>query len=158
MWLYYKPDISEERFASIFMVKEITDAINYRYTFPRSLFSSTLKMETTRSSETSVYYKPVRRHIPEDGIVDVYCFHHGSKGASTSVSVVISSDVLPEFIRQWVISGNTKIFSLPQCCLRKMAVRRVDGRPHWLAAAQNISPSVFTLEAATLGWSLYGGR
>jgi hypothetical protein len=31
--------------------------------------SSTLKMEATRSSETSVYNKPTQRHIPEDGIL-----------------------------------------------------------------------------------------
>jgi hypothetical protein len=35
------------------------------------LFScySTLKMEATRSSETSVYNKPTWRHVPEDDIV-----------------------------------------------------------------------------------------
>jgi hypothetical protein len=37
-------------------------------TFPRSRFSSILKMEATRSSETSDYNKPTRRHIPEDDI------------------------------------------------------------------------------------------
>jgi hypothetical protein len=31
------------------------------------LTSSTLKMEATRSSETSIYNKPTRRHIPQDG-------------------------------------------------------------------------------------------
>jgi hypothetical protein len=37
---------------------------------PRSrIFSSTLKMEAIRSSETSVYTISTRRHIPEDGIL-----------------------------------------------------------------------------------------
>jgi hypothetical protein len=31
------------------------------------VISTTLKMEATCSSETSVYSKPTRRHIPEDG-------------------------------------------------------------------------------------------
>jgi hypothetical protein len=31
--------------------------------------TSTLKMEATRSSETSVFTGPTRRHIPEDGIL-----------------------------------------------------------------------------------------
>jgi hypothetical protein len=31
--------------------------------------SSALKMEATRSSETSVYNKLTRRHIPDDGIL-----------------------------------------------------------------------------------------
>jgi hypothetical protein len=30
---------------------------------------STLKMETTRSSETSVHTRSTRRHTPEDGII-----------------------------------------------------------------------------------------
>jgi hypothetical protein len=30
---------------------------------------NTLKMEATHSSETSVYNKPTRRQIPEDGIL-----------------------------------------------------------------------------------------
>jgi hypothetical protein len=30
---------------------------------------STLKMEAIRSSETSVYTRSTRRHIPEDGIL-----------------------------------------------------------------------------------------
>jgi hypothetical protein len=37
--------------------------------FLSRVISSTLKMEVTRSSETSVYNKPTWRHIPEDGIL-----------------------------------------------------------------------------------------
>jgi hypothetical protein len=32
-------------------------------------FRTTLKMEATRSPETSVYSKPTRHHIPESGIL-----------------------------------------------------------------------------------------
>jgi hypothetical protein len=37
--------------------------------FLAHIISSILKMETTRSSETSHYNKPTLRHIPEDGIL-----------------------------------------------------------------------------------------
>jgi hypothetical protein len=37
---------------------------------------STLKMEAIRSSETLVHTGTTRRHIPEDGILDVYCLPH----------------------------------------------------------------------------------
>jgi hypothetical protein len=33
------------------------------------IFTFTMTMEATRSSETSVYNKRIRRHIPEDGIL-----------------------------------------------------------------------------------------
>jgi hypothetical protein len=36
--------------------------------FIAHIISSTLKMEAIRSSETSVYNKPMQRHIPEDTI------------------------------------------------------------------------------------------
>jgi hypothetical protein len=35
-------------------------------------------MEATRSSETSVYNKPTWHHIPEDGILYLFCFISGS--------------------------------------------------------------------------------
>jgi hypothetical protein len=38
-------------------------------TFLARVISSTIKLEVTRSSEMSVYIKPTRRHIPEDGIL-----------------------------------------------------------------------------------------
>jgi hypothetical protein len=37
--------------------------------FLAHVISSTLKMEKTRSSETSAYSKPTRRRIPEDGVI-----------------------------------------------------------------------------------------
>jgi hypothetical protein len=42
------------------------------------LFSSTLKLEAIRSSETSVYTISSRRHIPEDGILLYFVFVLGS--------------------------------------------------------------------------------
>jgi hypothetical protein len=45
-------------------------SVCYRLTlFLTRIISSTLKMETTRSSETSVYNKPTQRHIPENSIL-----------------------------------------------------------------------------------------
>jgi hypothetical protein len=35
---------------------------------------STLKMEATRSSETSVYIKPTQRHFPEECIIHILFF------------------------------------------------------------------------------------
>jgi hypothetical protein len=35
---------------------------------------STLKMEATLSSETSVHTRPTRRHIPEDGTLQNYSY------------------------------------------------------------------------------------
>jgi hypothetical protein len=44
--------------------------IGYRLTlFLARVVSATLKMEATRSSETSVYNKLTRRQFPEDGIL-----------------------------------------------------------------------------------------
>jgi hypothetical protein len=44
---------------------------------PRSriflFFSSTLKMEAIRSSETTVYTISTRRHVQEDGILHIHC-------------------------------------------------------------------------------------
>jgi hypothetical protein len=44
--------------------------IIYRLTlFLARVYYSTLKMEATRSSETSVFTRPTRRHIQEDGLL-----------------------------------------------------------------------------------------
>jgi hypothetical protein len=40
--------------------------------FLARVISSTLKMEDTRSSETSVYNKHTRRHIPKDDILHIH--------------------------------------------------------------------------------------
>jgi hypothetical protein len=66
--------ISEERVASIFRARETTQAKKSVRRLLTDIFfarviSSTLKMEATRSSETSVYNIPTGRHIPEDGIL-----------------------------------------------------------------------------------------
>jgi hypothetical protein len=47
-------------------------SVSYRLIlFLVRVISCTLKMETTRSSETSVYNKPTWRHIPEDDILNI---------------------------------------------------------------------------------------
>jgi hypothetical protein len=44
--------------------------------FVARVISSTLKMEATRSSETSAYNEPTWRHIPEDGILQDPCCYY----------------------------------------------------------------------------------
>jgi hypothetical protein len=86
-----KTDVSEERVASIFSVREKTREIRESEVTVRSgknslflplrtvtslsrisrVFSLTLKMEATRSSETSVLTNYTRRKIPEDGLLQI---------------------------------------------------------------------------------------
>jgi hypothetical protein len=48
--------------------KSCSQSVSHRIALFLSRFiSSTLKLEATRSSETSVYNKPTRSHISEDG-------------------------------------------------------------------------------------------
>jgi hypothetical protein len=49
-----------------------SESVSYRLTFSLlAFFSFTLRMEETRSSETSVYNKLTRCHVPEDGILHI---------------------------------------------------------------------------------------
>jgi hypothetical protein len=51
-----------------FSASNYSQSVSNRLTLSFSrILSSTLKMEATRSSETSIYNKPTRCHIPEDG-------------------------------------------------------------------------------------------
>jgi hypothetical protein len=53
-----------------FSVFGCSQSVSNRLTlFLACVISSTLKMEATHSSETSVCNKPTRHHIPEDGIL-----------------------------------------------------------------------------------------
>jgi hypothetical protein len=48
------------------------ESVSYHLTlFLARVISSTLKMEATRSSDTSVYNKPTGRYIPEDGVLQI---------------------------------------------------------------------------------------
>jgi hypothetical protein len=49
--------------------------------------SSTLKMETRRSSETSVYNKPTWRHIPEDGILHILAEFTAKEAGGGGISI-----------------------------------------------------------------------
>jgi hypothetical protein len=52
-----------------------SQSVSYRLTsFFARVISSTLKMEKTRSSETSVFNKPTRRQIREEGILKILLF------------------------------------------------------------------------------------
>jgi hypothetical protein len=53
MWAYCKPSQSDQ-------------SVSNRLTL---FFARVIKMEATCSTETSVYNKPTRRHIPEDDIL-----------------------------------------------------------------------------------------
>jgi hypothetical protein len=74
-----RPNVSEGRIASTFRVKNpraresVADcSLANCYAFRSSRIFSTLRMEWTRSSETSDLIRATRRHIPEDGIIHSY--------------------------------------------------------------------------------------
>jgi hypothetical protein len=84
-----RADVSEENVASIFRVevtrtmkcytvangllKSQAQSVSYRLTlFLSRVISSTLKMETTSSFETSVFTRPTRRQFTGDGLLHRY--------------------------------------------------------------------------------------
>jgi hypothetical protein len=95
---FIRNDVSEERVGSIFRAELTTLAtksqlVSNRLTlFLVRVICSTLKMEATRSSETSVYNKPTRRHIPEDEILQNF---NSVKQMSTSPLDTILSQFNP---------------------------------------------------------------
>jgi hypothetical protein len=62
-------DVSEERIASIFKVEKSASEQPSAHAGSSLADFSTLKMETIRSSETSVHTRAARRHIRKDGIL-----------------------------------------------------------------------------------------
>jgi hypothetical protein len=66
-------DVSEKRIPSIFRVEDKTHAVAPALAGSLAYFflSSTLKMEAIRSYETSVNTISTRRHIQEDGFLQV---------------------------------------------------------------------------------------
>jgi hypothetical protein len=67
--VFVKTDVSEERVASILRLERISKLGTLIGNVPSSLFLSTLKMEATRSSETSAQRRPNRHNISEDRIL-----------------------------------------------------------------------------------------
>jgi hypothetical protein len=52
-----------------------SQSVSNRLTLPLArVISNTLKIKAARSSETSVYIKTTRRHIPEDGVLNQHFF------------------------------------------------------------------------------------
>jgi hypothetical protein len=74
-------DVSEERIASIFRVEKSASEE------PAWAGGSTLKMQAIRSSETSVYTRSTRHHIPEDGILD----SHRCENLNSYILVVLTA-------------------------------------------------------------------
>jgi hypothetical protein len=80
-WVEVHIDVSEEHTSSIFKVKEQAKQVAYKKWSAYHIFflitclaySSTLKIEAVRSSETSVsFYRTTRRHILGDTIVHIF--------------------------------------------------------------------------------------
>jgi hypothetical protein len=59
-----KTDVSKERVASIFKVENQSFIIRLKHFSSLAYIYSILKIEATRSSETSVSTRPLLRHIP----------------------------------------------------------------------------------------------
>jgi hypothetical protein len=62
-----RTDVSEERIATIIMVKGMSELHHCTNIFPSSLILVTLLMEVIRSSDTSLFARDTVRHILEDG-------------------------------------------------------------------------------------------
>jgi hypothetical protein len=74
-----------------------TASVSNRLTlFLSRVILSTLKMEATCSSETSVYNKPIRRHNPEDGILQkTPCLHSKESHSASPYSTHSTLPSLP---------------------------------------------------------------
>jgi hypothetical protein len=66
------------------------------------IFSSTLKMEVMHSSETSVYTISTRRHIPEDGILQLMLFRKNNHLRIIQIAFVHSVGEMRSF---WTCSN-----------------------------------------------------
>jgi hypothetical protein len=78
-------DVLWDRQTNILALKTGTESVSFRLTlFLARVISSILKIDETRSSETSVYNKPTRRHIPEDGIAH----SHRSESLKSTIKCV----------------------------------------------------------------------
>jgi hypothetical protein len=86
-------DASEEKCKTV--ANRLTTLRQPSNIFQRSFFSSTLKIETTRSSETSVYNKLTQRHIPEDGIF------HNQNIVAALVSLYVLQTTTSAIISLW---------------------------------------------------------
>jgi hypothetical protein len=71
---------------------------------PRSRIFSNLKMEATRSSETSVHTRSTRRHIPENGILQ----SHRCENIKSYINTVCSQN----HMKQIYCEKNAKYFYL----------------------------------------------
>jgi hypothetical protein len=67
VWILQEPTFRRNVF-----LRTVVQSVSKRLTlFSVAYFFSALKMEATRSSETSVFTRCTRRHIPNDGILQV---------------------------------------------------------------------------------------
>jgi hypothetical protein len=64
-----RTDVSEEHSATILFLRIVLQLLVTANVVPSSLILSILMMEEMRFSETSVFTRATRLHIPEDGIV-----------------------------------------------------------------------------------------
>jgi hypothetical protein len=66
---------------------------------------STLKMEAIRSSETSVYTRSTRRHIPEDGILHSHRRENLKSYTSFFIFTNTSGEILESYLASYQVTS-----------------------------------------------------
>jgi hypothetical protein len=99
------------RFASIFRVEKFVSEEPACSGSSLADFS-TLKMETIRSSETSVHTRSTRRHIPEDGILHSHRCENLKCYELRTVRIKAMKSSWPVLLITWIITSFKEISQL----------------------------------------------
>jgi hypothetical protein len=99
---------NHRKYRSVFQLPVTASAV------PRSLILSTLMMEAICSSETSVLTRTIRRHIPEDGILqshhreNLHPFKKSSSNKSLRLTAALHHGIISNFLLLHIFR--------PECC------------------------------------------